>query len=94
MVLCMMRYCSLYVRGYAWEGHPDTSMGKGEGSHARAEFGSWQVPPEKGLVKMKTRTKSFVGIAEDFVPRVHYVEDRHILPQPITRQHRPELREN
>ena len=36
-------------------------------------------------------TRSLVGIAEDSVPCVHYVEDSHVRPQSIAGQHGPEL---
>ena len=39
----------------------------------------------------ETQKSSLVGITEDFVPRVHYVEDRHVFPQSITGQHRLKL---
>jgi len=39
----------------------------------------------------KAQTKSLIGIAKDFVPSVHYVEDGHVLPQSIAGQNRAEL---
>jgi len=40
---------------------------------------------------LKVQAKSLIGIAKNFVPCVHYVEDGHILPQSIARHHGPEL---
>jgi hypothetical protein len=39
------------------------------------------------VVILKPQVQSLIGIAEDFVLRVHNVEDRHVCPQSIARQH-------
>jgi len=39
---------------------------------------------ERNMV-LKSLVESLIGIAKHWVPRVHYVEDFHVIPQTIAR---------